>query len=626
MSEPTRRDSESGSTRGSGASTGGGGAGSGSPPEEGSGSSDLNPRSAKIPGLKTINSKTALMALAGFVGLIVVLVVYSLSGSEAGSGGQAEELSAQAKKEQAEQITESKKSSDQPGFLEQSPNGSGGGQGGQARTSGGGGQSSSGRANVNSGSQQWKPQSQEQPAGYNTSEPPPGASGQPPRQPSAQGQPPRQQRSSAQPPPGMRTPGGNGRNQQGATAAERQQRQEQQRKQEELEGAIASSVIAGGGRGVSMGGGPSGESEQSEGGANSKLSPAQQGRRAQQEYMEEVEKRMQERQKERREALQGLRDIAAQGGSRGSQAPGGPGTGGPTGRGTPGISGQNGSGDYQGGRRRGGQGQSAGYRRPRRGGNQGGSGARPGDEVGRSSFQSRAVDKAAKGSYISSEVNEPISEYEIEAGTLVPGALVTAINSDLPGEIVGRTTRPVYGRNQEHILIPAGTKLLGSYSSSISAGQDRALLAWTRMIFPNGNSVSLPGLSSKDAQGRAGTPAEVDNHRGRLIGSAALLGVVGAGFDFLTGGSGRGFGQAQSGAQIVGNQVGRRLGQIITGAIEEQMNIPPTLEVERGKRFFVYFNRDVAFDEPYSSEGPTSVRFRRSAEAVNQRGVTNYGE
>ena len=73
----------------------------------------------------------------------------------------------------------------------------------------------------------------------------------------------------------------------------------------------------------------------------------------------------------------------------------------------------------------------------------------------------------------------------MKAGTVIPAALITAINSDLPGEVIAQVTEPVYdyatGRT---VLIPQGSRLIGQYDSQVAYGQERALIAWNRVIMP----------------------------------------------------------------------------------------------------------------------------------------------
>jgi len=132
-------------------------------------------------------------------------------------------------------------------------------------------------------------------------------------------------------------------------------------------------------------------------------------------------------------------------------------------------------------------------------------------------------------SYVSQEIATPRSPYEVKAGTVIPLSLITGINSDLPGQIVGQVRENVYDTvTDEHLLVPQGTKLFGKYDSVVAFGQKRALVVWTRLILPNGNSIVIENLPATDVAGYAGLEDEVDFHTWQLlkgIGLATLLGV-----------------------------------------------------------------------------------------------------
>ena len=75
----------------------------------------------------------------------------------------------------------------------------------------------------------------------------------------------------------------------------------------------------------------------------------------------------------------------------------------------------------------------------------------------------------------------------MQAGTVIPAALITGIRSDLPGQVTAQVTENVYDSpTGKYLLIPQGAKLIGLYDSQIAFGQDRVLLVWTRLIMPNG--------------------------------------------------------------------------------------------------------------------------------------------
>ena len=121
------------------------------------------------------------------------------------------------------------------------------------------------------------------------------------------------------------------------------------------------------------------------------------------------------------------------------------------------------------------------------------------------------------------------SPHAILAGTIIPASLITGLNSDLPGTTIAQVTENVYDTVMgEFLLMPQGTRLIGKYDSVVAYGQKRALLVWTRIILPNGNSIVIDNLPATDVAGYAGLEDEVDIHTWQLlkgIGMATLLGV-----------------------------------------------------------------------------------------------------
>ena len=241
-------------------------------------------------------------------------------------------------------------------------------------------------------------------------------------------------------------------------------------------------------------------------------------------------------------------------------------------------------------------------------------------ETGQSQFQARSQQKSNTGTYIATAINEPVSEFEIKAGTVIPVVLMTDINTDLPGSIRAQVTRPVYDHQQRHLLIPGGTQLLGSYSSMIATGQSRALMAWERMIFPDGRSVKLPGLAAKDLGGATGVRDQVDRHLIRTLGMSVMLAGIGTGFQMAIPGRSQGtFTRDPSTQEVFSQQIAQELSRVATQKIKQQINLKPTLKVRRGMRLYVYFNRDLAFREPYTEEKNDFIRFHRPYDGLRRQ-------
>lgn len=192
----------------------------------------------------------------------------------------------------------------------------------------------------------------------------------------------------------------------------------------------------------------------------------------------------------------------------------------------------------------------------------------------------------------------PASPYLVLAGTVISAALVTGLNSDLPGQVIATVTAPVYDTMSGRILlIPQGARLLGTYDSQTAFGDSRALVVWTRLVLPNGRSVILDRLPGVDAQGFAGVADSVDHHWRRLVGGAAASSLLGVGAELATpqtnGGAGQIMIATRNGVQDTVNQVGQEL-------TRRNLDIKPIVKVRPGFPLRVLVSKDLVL-EPYSS-------------------------
>jgi len=194
-------------------------------------------------------------------------------------------------------------------------------------------------------------------------------------------------------------------------------------------------------------------------------------------------------------------------------------------------------------------------------------------------------------------VQGPATPTVISAGTIIPALFLTGINSDLPGQITAQVSQPVYDTpTGRHVVIPQGSVLIGTYDSRVTFGQNRVLLVWQRLRFPNGASLNLEGMPGVDMSGYAGVRDKVNNHWGKLITSVVLSSTLSAAVAVAEGDSFSSFerdaGQAASqGAAQAINQAG---GQIV----QRSLQIQPTLEIRPGQRVAVMVNKDLALP-PY---------------------------
>lgn len=203
-----------------------------------------------------------------------------------------------------------------------------------------------------------------------------------------------------------------------------------------------------------------------------------------------------------------------------------------------------------------------------------------------------AKTQASDGVYVQKPFLRPLSPYEIKAGTIIPGALITGLNSDLPGEIIGRITENVYDTvSGRHVLIPQGTTVMGRYNSFVAYGQDRAQIVWDRLIMPNGRSIELEGMRGADKAGASGLEDEVDHHWGRIIGAVVLSTGISVVSNIATDDSSEG-----SLSDELGSAVAQESAQVGSDFVRRNSNIQPTIKVRPGWPFTIIVHKDLVLD------------------------------
>jgi type IV secretion system protein TrbI len=205
----------------------------------------------------------------------------------------------------------------------------------------------------------------------------------------------------------------------------------------------------------------------------------------------------------------------------------------------------------------------------------------------KSAFLNGAVDRKTVSP---DRLANPASRYVVQAGAVIPAALITGIRSDLPGQVTAQVTENVYDSpSGRFLLIPQGSKLVGVYDSQISFGQDRVLLVWTRLLMPNGRSIVLERQPGADTQGFAGLEDEVDHHWGRLAMAAGLSTVLGVGSELgATNNDSAIVTALRRGGTDSLNQTGQQV-------VRRNLNIQPTITIRPGFPVRVIVNRDLVF-------------------------------
>lgn len=213
-----------------------------------------------------------------------------------------------------------------------------------------------------------------------------------------------------------------------------------------------------------------------------------------------------------------------------------------------------------------------------------------------------ALPKPKSDVYSTHLVRKEVSPYELLQGTVIPATLETGIKSDLPGEITAVVNQPVYNSvSGAYVLIPAGSKLVGTYQSKVLAGATRVGVAWTRILFPNGTYMQIGGMPGADARGYSGFHDLVNDHTWTIFKNALLLSLIDVGMavasptstQTATGVTGNA--ALQDGEQALAQTFGEAEAQVMQKAI----NIAPTITIRPGYAFNVMVTKDLVFPGPY---------------------------
>ncbi len=185
-------------------------------------------------------------------------------------------------------------------------------------------------------------------------------------------------------------------------------------------------------------------------------------------------------------------------------------------------------------------------------------------------------------------IQNVISPYTLSAGSVIAGSLITGLNSDLPGFVTAQVTESVYDSPTGRVLLlPQGSRLVGSYDSVVAFGQSRALLVWQRIIMPDGSSIQIDNAPATDAAGYTGLSDTVDRHTWQLIKGVALSTLLGVGTELTFGSNESDLVRAlRESTQQNASQAGQQL-------VTKNLSIQPTIKVRPGWPLRIIVHKDL---------------------------------
>lgn len=194
-----------------------------------------------------------------------------------------------------------------------------------------------------------------------------------------------------------------------------------------------------------------------------------------------------------------------------------------------------------------------------------------------------------------------ISKYEVKTGTYIPITLVGGINSDLPGHLVAIVREDIYDTNTGTVkIIPAGSRLFGTFSSEVSWGQTRVQVVFNRLTLPNGKSINLGAMGAADLAGQSGLTGDVNMHLGKVIGSIIMAGIVGGADGALTN-NGNHRKDENSALSKAGEESGRTAIETVDKYTSKILDVQPTITVKPGTRGTIVVEEDIILEKYDSS-------------------------
>jgi type IV secretion system protein TrbI len=221
--------------------------------------------------------------------------------------------------------------------------------------------------------------------------------------------------------------------------------------------------------------------------------------------------------------------------------------------------------------------------------------------------------------YSPNQVENPV-RYQLRAGFVIPGVLLSGVNSEVPGTIIAQVAQDVYDNaTGSDLLIPQGARLIGSYSSNVQYGQSRLFVVWQRIVFPDGRALDIGAEPGTDSAGYAGFKDRVDSHWVQIFGSAVLMSAISAGISYSQDRYQQGNGNYYAPPRFsdeLSQAVGQQFGQAAAKLLEKNLDIAPTLKIRPGYRFSILLIKDFVFPGPYQDFAYPRARARNEGRSL----------
>ncbi len=224
-------------------------------------------------------------------------------------------------------------------------------------------------------------------------------------------------------------------------------------------------------------------------------------------------------------------------------------------------------------------------------------GSRPQDDPGGQAGKIRFLKEPDQKAWLPHTRQADLGRFTLKTGAVIPGVLISGLNSDLPGNAIAQVSQNVYdSATGQHLLIPQGAKLYGTYDSRVSYGQNRALVVWERIIFPDAGTLELDRMQGADVSGYSGFRDKVNNHYLRTFGQTFLLSAIQA-LPAQISDTPTGAGADDEFSKTTAANASAMGGKLI----DRNLSIQPTIRIRPGYPFLIMVNRDILFPGAYGT-------------------------
>lgn len=190
-------------------------------------------------------------------------------------------------------------------------------------------------------------------------------------------------------------------------------------------------------------------------------------------------------------------------------------------------------------------------------------------------------------------------ENSLLQGSIIPAVLISEINTDLPGDIIAQVRENVYDTaTGKNLVIPKGSKLYGRYNAQIVNNQNRVMIAFDKLILPNGKYVNLTAFKGTDLSGATGVNDKVNNHTFDLLRNAFLTTVLNLGNTVASGVSFK-LGNVEVGlnGKTKEDKKESPFEKQTSKILERSVDRKPTLEIRKGFLFNIMVSEDLVLEK-----------------------------